>query len=80
MNKFECIECGTRYTSTETTPPPGIKWIDGHVCAPKPVKDETKTKMYSEEEIIAFGEFIFKHSLLTHTRGIKSLFEQFKKK
>ena len=33
---------------------------------------------YSEEEVIAFGEFIFKHSLLTHTRGVKSLFEQFK--
>lgn len=37
-------------------------------------------KSYSEEEVIAFGEFIFKHSLLTHTRGVKSLFEQFKKK
>jgi hypothetical protein len=37
-------------------------------------------KMYSEEEVIAFGEFIFKHSLLTHTRGVKSLFEQFKNK
>jgi hypothetical protein len=37
-------------------------------------------RMYSEEEVIAFGEFIFKHSLLTHTRGIKSLFEQFKNK
>jgi hypothetical protein len=37
-------------------------------------------RSYSEEEVIAFGEFIFKHSLLTHTRGVKSLFEQFKKK
>jgi hypothetical protein len=37
-------------------------------------------RMYSEEEVIAFGEFIFKHSLLTHTRGVKSLFGQFKKK
>jgi hypothetical protein len=37
-------------------------------------------RMYSEEEVIAFGEFIFKHSLLTHTRGVKSLFEQFKNK
>ncbi len=35
-------------------------------------------RSYSEEEVIAFGEFIFKHSLLTHTRGVKSLFEQFK--
>ena len=37
-------------------------------------------RSYSEEEVIAFGEFIFKHSLLTHTRGVKNLFEQFKKK
>ena len=37
-------------------------------------------RSYSEEEVIAFGEFIFKHTLLTHTRGVKSLFEQFKKK
>jgi hypothetical protein len=37
-------------------------------------------RSYSEEEVIAFGEFIFKHNLLTHTKGVKSLFEQFKKK
>ena len=37
-----------------------------------------KKQSYSEEEVIAFGEFIFKHSLLTHTRGVKSLFEEFK--
>ena len=37
-------------------------------------------RSYSEEEVIAFGEFIFKHSLLTHTKGVKSLFEQFKNK
>lgn len=36
-------------------------------------------RMYSEDEVIAFGEFIFKHSLLTHTKGVKSLFEKFKK-
>lgn len=42
--------------------------------------EETEEIMYSEEEVIAFGEFIFKHSLLTHTRGVKSLFEQFKNK
>ena len=40
MNKFECSECGTKYSSPETTPPPGIKWSDGHVCTPKPVKNE----------------------------------------
>ena len=43
------------------------------------IKEQNNNK-YSEEEVIAFGEFIFKHSLLTHTRGVKSLFEQFKKK
>lgn len=41
MNNFICSECGTKYSSPETTPPPGIKWSDGHVCTPKPVKDET---------------------------------------
>ena len=39
---------------------------------------EKQQQGYSEEEVIAFGEFIFKHSLLTHTRGVKSLFEEFK--
>ena len=41
---------------------------------------EKQQQGYSEEDMIAFGEFIFKHSLLTHTRGVKSLFEQFKNK
>ena len=40
MNKFECSECGTKYNSPETTPPPGIKWSDGHTCNPKPVNNE----------------------------------------
>lgn len=38
MNEFICSECGTKYRSPETTPPPGIKWSDGHVCTPQPVK------------------------------------------
>jgi hypothetical protein len=38
MNNFICSECGTKYSSPELTPPPGIKWSDGHVCTPKPVK------------------------------------------
>jgi hypothetical protein len=42
MNKFECSECGTKYSSPETTPPPGIKWSDGHVCTPKPVDNEKR--------------------------------------
>ena len=37
-------------------------------------------RMYSEEEMIAFGEFIFKHTLLAHSKGVKNLFKQFKKK
>jgi hypothetical protein len=39
-----------------------------------------KQQGYSEEEVIAFGEFIFKHTLLAHSKGVKNLFEQFKKK
>jgi hypothetical protein len=41
-------------------------------------KEEEKS--YSEEEVIAFGEFIFKHTLLAHYKGVKNLFEQYKKK
>jgi hypothetical protein len=37
-------------------------------------------RSYSEEEVIAFGEFIFKHTLLAHSKGVQNLFEQFKKK
>jgi hypothetical protein len=37
MNHFVCSECGTKYQSPESTPPPGIKWSDGHVCTPKAV-------------------------------------------
>lgn len=40
MNNFICSECGTKYSSPETTPPPGIRWSDGHVCTPKPVSYE----------------------------------------
>ena len=54
-------------------------YIDFLQCAEFGAKWQQE-RMYSEEEVIAFGEFIFKHSLLTHTRGVKSLFEQFKKK
>lgn len=43
-------------------------------------QQEQDKKLYSEEEMIAFGEFIFKHTLLAHSKGVKNLFEQFKKK
>jgi len=35
MNNFICKECGTKYSSPKTTPPPEIKWSDGHVCKPE---------------------------------------------
>ena len=43
-------------------------------------KVNKQERSYSEEEVIAFGEFIFKHTLLAHSKGVKNLFEQFKKK
>jgi hypothetical protein len=43
-------------------------------------KEMEKQQGYSEEEVIEFGEFIFKHTLLAHSKGVKNLFEQFKKK
>ena len=36
--KFEDLGAAVLYSSPETTPPPGIKWSDGHVCTPEPVK------------------------------------------
>jgi hypothetical protein len=44
------------------------------------IKGEIVEKGYSEEDMIAFGEFIFKHTLLAHSKGVKNLFEQFKNK
>jgi hypothetical protein len=46
----------------------------------KKAKEMEKQQGYSEEEVIAFGEFIFKHTLLAHSKGVKNLFEQFKNK
>jgi len=40
MNNFICEECGTKYSTSSETPPPSPKWEDGHVCKPKPIKDE----------------------------------------
>lgn len=42
MNEFICSGCGTKYTSPQPTPPPGIKWSDGHVCTPVPVTTKNK--------------------------------------
>ena len=46
----------------------------------KDAAERYQERSYSEEEVIAFGEFIFKHTLLAHSKGVKNLFEQFKKK
>ena len=47
MNNFICSECSTKYSSPELTPPPSIKWSDGHVCTPKPVENENnKNQIY----------------------------------
>jgi hypothetical protein len=46
----------------------------------KDAAERYKERSYSEEDMIAFGEFIFKHTLLAHSKGVKNLFEQFKNK
>jgi len=43
MNNFICRECGTKYSSPEETPPPGIKWSDGHVCTPESTNPPSHT-------------------------------------
>jgi hypothetical protein len=48
MNEFVCSECGTKYRSSQITPPPGIKWSDGHVCTPKPVNNEKENNNTSK--------------------------------
>ena len=65
-NLIEEIAEQFEYTNGKYGFKEGVKWQE--------------KRSYSEEEVIAFGEFIFKHSLLTHTKGVKSLFEQFKNK
>jgi len=40
INVFVCCGCGTEYLSSGKTPPPGIRWSDGHVCNPKPLADK----------------------------------------
>ena len=39
MNYFICEGCGTKYQSTQDSPPPGIRWDDGHICTPVKIKD-----------------------------------------
>ena len=49
-----------------------LSFIDGYKLAQK--------TLYSEEEVIAFGEFIFKNTLLVNVKGVEGILEQFKKK
>jgi hypothetical protein len=35
---------------------------------------------YSEEDMIEFGKFIFKNTLLVNVKGVEGILEQFKKK
>ena len=37
-------------------------------------------RSYSEEEVIAFGKFIFKNTLLVNVKGVEGILEQFKKR
>jgi hypothetical protein len=53
--------------------------VESHILFSKWQQEQNKNK-YSEEEVIAFGEFIFKNTLLAHSKGVKNLFEQFKNK
>tara|TARA_R110000822_G_scaffold227017_1_gene359673 strand:- start:56073 stop:56291 length:219 start_codon:yes stop_codon:yes gene_type:complete len=32
MNKYICKECGTKYYTSASSPPPSPAWNDGHVC------------------------------------------------
>jgi len=32
MKQYICKECGTKYSSLHSEPPPAINWSDGHVC------------------------------------------------
>ena len=48
--RFQCKECETFYTSSQSTPPPSPRWADGHVCKPVLIKkqaDENKQQVSS---------------------------------
>ena len=43
-------------------------------------KEMEKQQGYSEEEVLEFGEFICKNTLLVNIKGLESILKQFKKK
>ena len=41
---------------------------------------EKQQQAYSDEDMIEFGKFIFKNTLLVNIKGVDGIFEQFKNK
>jgi hypothetical protein len=77
----KCIEDTIEFTEADIET--FIDWVFNPAepnQALKEAAERYQERNYSEEEVIAFGEFIFKHTLLAHSKGVKNLFEQFKKK
>ena len=72
------IDAVTDYIGKETSKQETLEEVDEIITTTKFSWQQERS--YSEKEMIAFGEFIFKHTLLAHSKGVKSLFEQFKKK
>ncbi len=56
MNYFICKECETKYQSTQESPPPGIRWDDGHICKPVKIKTEKNGKNNSNSRTIRQGK------------------------
>lgn len=52
MNYFICKECETKYQSTQESPPPGIRWDDGHICKPVKIKTEKNGKNNSNSRTV----------------------------
>ena len=74
--KQETLEEAAYRITQEKFEPKNVTFMLGFIEGAKWQQDRS----YSEEEVIAFGEFIFKHTLLAHSKGVKNLFEQFKNK
>jgi len=49
MNNYVCKDCGTKYSTSASSPPPSPAWNDGHVCKMKKVEE----KVYSKKDIDA---------------------------
>jgi hypothetical protein len=46
----------------------------------KQAKEMEKQQGYSEEDMIEFGKFIFKNTLLVNVKGVEGILKQFKNK